>query len=196
MSRVRTSVWTVEAAVPALEDRRFITDCPPEEAKVPRDGSHVAPGTPGPPEPDRTRQPWAARSGAVCAAQSKPANRGGAPPGSVGAVGSAGVGGSPPPDAAPHTCSPPRGAVTRSQSAYAVRSPEKEWSSLCRSGCHVDRWKRSCMSPVSAPGASEPAAAVKPISRERSAVAVGWAGVPKVPVTAEQPRTAQEQANR
>lgn len=52
------------------------------------------------------------------------------------------------------------------------------------------------MSPVSAPGASEPAPGVKPISRYRSAVAVGLASVPKVPVMFAHPFTAQEQANR
>jgi hypothetical protein len=59
MVLVRTSVCLVLSGVPAVEVRRFITELPPELAKVTFSGDHVAPGTPGPPEFERTLQPFA-----------------------------------------------------------------------------------------------------------------------------------------
>ena len=44
--------------VPAVEVRRFITELPPVLAKVTFSGDQVAPGTPGPPELERTFQPF------------------------------------------------------------------------------------------------------------------------------------------
>lgn len=55
----------VEAPVPAVEVSRFITEFPPWSAKVTFSGAQVAPGTPRPPELDRTLQPFALISGSV-----------------------------------------------------------------------------------------------------------------------------------
>ncbi len=55
----------VEAPVPAVDVSRFITKFPLWSAKVTFSGAQVAPGTPGPPELDRTLQPLAPIFGSV-----------------------------------------------------------------------------------------------------------------------------------
>ncbi len=85
---VRTSVRTVLEPVPALEVSGFLTVLPPRATRVTFEGSQVAPGTPGPPESERTPQPWEDRTGSVCEAHEKPSKRvrpaGGSVGGSVG----------------------------------------------------------------------------------------------------------------
>src|SRR5262245_17924880 len=59
----RTSVCFVLSPVPDVDVSRFMTELPAVEEKVTFCGAQVAPGTPGPPELERTLQPWAAMSG-------------------------------------------------------------------------------------------------------------------------------------
>lgn len=56
---------SVEAPVPAVDVSRFITELPLWLLKVTFSGAHTAPGTPGPPELERTLQPCAAIPGSV-----------------------------------------------------------------------------------------------------------------------------------
>src|SRR5688572_30098612 len=65
LARVRISVCLVDSPVPAVELLRFMMEFVPSLAKVTFSGAQVAPGTPGPPELDRTLQPWVAMAGSV-----------------------------------------------------------------------------------------------------------------------------------
>lgn len=60
-----TSVCLVDSAVPAVDVSRFITLLPDTVGKVTFEGSQLAPGTPGPPELERTFHPWAEMAGSV-----------------------------------------------------------------------------------------------------------------------------------
>ncbi|ARX88962.1 hypothetical protein SMD44_08449 [Streptomyces alboflavus] len=66
--RVRISVCSVLAAVPAVFVSRSMTVPPPADENVMFRGTQEAPGTPGPPELPRTLQPCAETRGSSWAA--------------------------------------------------------------------------------------------------------------------------------
>src|SRR5690606_2557720 len=98
---VESSVWTVPPGVPSV--RESIVSRP--FGNVIADGDQVAPGTPGPPELERTVQPRWARRGSAEFVYEKSSKS--TPPGPGGGSVGVGVGPGSSPDGVPQASSPP-----------------------------------------------------------------------------------------